>query len=108
MDFLGILFFDRFPDTSRDDLGNAALAYCRVLVSRDGVNFARFYWSGSNRIAIIIATDTPEQCATAMRGWETSSSAATRFRLDDLAQLVYQEQLTDPRYSTATYRGAGR
>ena len=58
MDFLGILFFDRFPEASRDDLGNAALAYCRVLVSKDGVNFARFYWSGSNRIAIIIATDS--------------------------------------------------
>ena len=107
MEFLGILYLERFPETDREDWANAILGYCREMQRLDGVNFARFFWVDANRIAIIIAADTADARDAAMRN-TTPRIARAGFDVLDMSRLTRSERLSDPRQAMYTYRTAGR
>ncbi len=107
VEFLGILYWERFQDTDRDRWGNAALALCREMQALEDVNFARYFWVSPNEIAIIIAADTAVARDLAM-GRPNSRVARALFDFSDQSRLTREERMSDARQAMLTYRGAGR
>jgi len=98
--------WDRAHQTSREELGSAALRWCRALRgSNTKVHSARYLWVDPNTIVTIVEgepgfadfnQDVPEELLRA------------QFALNDVARRVTHELWTDARVGQQRYEQAGR
>ena len=107
MEFLGILYWERFPETDREEWASAVLRYCREIQRLEAVNFAWFFWLDANQIMIMIAADSSEARDAGMLN-PTAAVARARFDLFDMSRLTRSERLQHPRQAMYGYRTAGR
>ena len=101
-----IQIWERRDGGSRETMGNTALEVCRILRKSEGINSARFYWSGTEEIVFWVegetaALDTPNQKTLA-------DYIRLGFILADNAKQTLSKRLMDPREGLQTYRTAGR
>lgn len=99
---IGMSRWERREGADRDQLGRAALAYCRALRGSDGVHGARFYWA--NPDALVVLTEA-ESAAVLYRQASPEVARAT-FALADLARQTGAETLFDAKAAEAMYRAA--
>ena len=97
------VIMERRDNADREALGNAAVAVCKASRVQDGISSARFFWYGADTIVFLIEGD-----GAALDGPGTPESAAAAFAMSDLARLVSNWRLIDPRAGVDTYRRAGR
>ncbi len=95
--------FERRDNADRRELGNTALALCRAARAREGISSSRFYWYGPDTVVILTEGE-----ATALDAPTSADAAKALFALADLARLVMNWRLAEPRAGEETYRRAGR
>ena len=94
---------ERRDGADRNDLGNTALEACRVARAREGIRSARFYWYGPDTIVLLTEGD-----AAALDAPASADGAKAAFAMADMARLVMNWRLVEPRAGEETYRRAGR
>ena len=94
---------ERRDNADRMALGNAALAACRSIRAREGINASRFYWYGADTVVILTEGE-----AAALDAPGDADYARAAFDLMDLARMTMNWRLTDPGSGEETYRRAGR
>jgi len=94
---------ERRDGADRRELGNTALAACRAARAREGVSSARFYWYLADTVVILTEGE-----ATALDAPGSAEGARAAFALADMARLVMNWRLVEPRAGEETYRRAGR
>lgn len=99
---VGFSRWERRDEADRNELGKAALEYCRALRSEDGVNDARFYWSGIDTLSIL----TYVQSTDALNRVHTARAARATFALSDLARQTRAETWIDAHVGEAMYNTA--
>lgn len=99
---IGYSRWERRDGADRNALGNAALEYCRALRREDGVNDARFYWSGIDTLSIL----THVQSTDALNRVHTPRAARATFALSDLARQTKAEVWLDAHVGEAMYNTA--
>jgi len=99
---IGILRWDRRDGADRDQLGKAALAFCRAMRSSDGVHSARFYWANPDTVVVLTEADSSE----VLYRQASPDLARATFALADLARQTGTESLFDARVAEATFRAA--
>lgn len=99
---IGISRWERRDGADRDQLGKAALGFCRAMRGSDGVQNARFYWTNPDTVVVLTEADTSEIL------YRQASPEVTRatFVLADLARQTATETLFDARTAEATFRAA--
>ena len=101
---LQVMKWRRKESGSLNDLGLAALAFCRAQRARNEVEQAKYYWSNPNEIWIII--EGAEEMV--LNKYQTPESLAAMYDLSDLAAQVETTFLADARGGFETYETAGR
>ena len=99
--------WERRDATARDDLGRAALNYCRAQRSYNAkVTDARYFWiDAGNTVALLVegqpgfADFDPEPAGTL---------TTAQFQMNDVARQVASELWTDARLGLEAYERAGR
>jgi hypothetical protein len=99
--------WERRDATAREDLGRAAINYCRASRQHNAkVTGARYFWvDAGNTLAMLIegqpgfADFDPEPA---------SSLTAAQFEMNDVARQVTNEVWTDARLGLEAYERAGR
>jgi hypothetical protein len=98
--------WERRDATHRDDLGRAALEYCRAQRGNRHVTGARYFWvDAGNTLAILVegepgfADFDPDP---------SPSITEAQFRMNDVARQVTNELWTDARLGLEAYVRAGR
>ena len=99
---IGISRWERRDGVDRDQLGKAALAFCRAMRGFDGVHNARFYWANPDTVVVLTEADSAE---VLVRQASPDLARAT-FGLADLARQTGLESLFDARVAEATFRSA--
>lgn len=99
---IGFSKWQMHPGTDRDAFARAALSYCRALRTMN--QRGRFYWSGTNDIAVVVEADT----TAALFADATPEAARAAFALSDLANRTAFETWAEPGRGEQTYRLAGR
>lgn len=94
---------ERRDNADREAFGNAAVAVCKASRGQDGISSARFFWYTADTIVFLVEGDT-----AALDAPGTPESAAAGFVMSDLARLVSNWRLLDPRAGVENYRRAGR
>lgn len=99
----GLWHVERRDGANRDDLANAALAFCRTVRALDGVDDCRYHWKPYDTIVVMAEAES----ATA---WNVASGdfAQAAFDLFDLGRAVGYEEWLDARSGQETYIAAGR
>ncbi len=99
---VGISRWERRDGTDRDQLGQAALAYCRAMRSFEGVHGARFYWANPDTVVVLTEVDSSE----VLYRQASPDLARATFALADLARQTGAESLFDARTGEETFRAA--
>ena len=98
-----LIVLERRDSADRVALGNAALAACRIIRTRDGIRSSRFYWYGADTVVILTEGE-----AEALDAPIDEDYARAAFDLSDLARMTMDWRLVEPRVGEETYRLAGR
>ena len=103
---LGI--FERRDNGERVAMAQAALAACRAMRQTKGITSARYYWSGSEQIVILVQGEGPA-LANAASG-NPAEFAKASLDLQDHTKTIMNIRLTEPQAEivTESYRSAGR
>jgi hypothetical protein len=88
--------FERYSGANRDQLGIAALEWCRSARESEGVNSSRYYWIDPNQIAIVIDAE-PGTWGTGSGAQPTARYIKAMFSLADLARNTSTETWADAR-----------
>ena len=99
-----VSWWERRAAADRDALGRAALAHCRALRTREGMQGARFYWLGPDAVVLVEEVESLDIPSEGM----APEQAQTFFALADLARLPRDERWQDPGSGEAFYRLARR
>lgn len=90
---IGYSSWERRDSADRNELGLAALAYCRAMKGVDGVGDARFYWPGIDTLAILVHVES----SGVLYRQPSPALAKATFALADLAlQTTNQVWLDAP------------
>lgn len=101
-----LYMWERRDNANRNDFALAALASCKVYRKTDGISSARYYWSGTERIGILLE-GTPAALNTPTAGSDPSD-AKLYFDLADLAKPVDDIQLSEAKAGEETAKAGGR
>lgn len=102
---LALTRFERRDGATRDDMGNAALEYCRAMRAAEPVQSARFYWVGVDQIVVLIGVEEARTIVYPPSG----AAAKAFFTLADTArQLGPTEALIDAGAGTKIAAMGGR
>jgi hypothetical protein len=99
-----VSWWERRDAADRDALGRAALAHCRALRTREGMQGARFYWLGPDAVVLVEEVESLDIPSEGM----APDQAQTFFALADLARQTRDERWQDPGSGEAFYRLARR
>lgn len=97
---------ERRDNADRRELGNTVLALCRAARARDGITSSKFYWYWTDTIVVVTEGETAALDAPGTAAPEEYARAG--FALADMARLVMNWRLAEPRAGEETYRRAGR
>ncbi len=98
----GVTHWERRDGADRNAFGMAALGLCRALKATDGVQDARFYWSGTDNLVVLTHVDSAEVLNRA----PSAALAAANFGLADLARETGSETWFDAATGKAMYDAA--
>jgi hypothetical protein len=98
-----LIVLERRDSVDRDVLGNATLAMCRSVRSREGIRSSRFYWYGPDTVVIFTEGE-----AAALNAPIDEAYARARFELADLAKMTMNWRLVEPKTGVEAYHLAGR
>ena len=98
--------FERRDNAKHEDLANAALALCRGARQTNGINSAKFYWSGFDNIVFLIEGDN--QALNTPFAGNPEANAKAGFAFMDLAKQTMDIRLGDPKAGADAFRMAGR
>ena len=101
-----LYMYERRDNGDRNEMALAALASCKIYRKTEGINSARFYWSGTERIGILLE-GTPAALNTPAAGAEPSD-AKVAFDMADLAKQVDDIMLSEAKAGEQTHKDAGR
>ncbi len=101
---LGITRWERRDAAGREEVGNAALELCRALRHEEGIEDARFYWTGVDSLAVV-ATATSAEAITRV---PSPAAARANFALANYARQTGAETWMDPRDGQMMWESAGR
>jgi hypothetical protein len=93
--------WDRRDAADRNAMGAAALDLCRAMRAMDGVDDARFYWSGTDSLVLLTHGG-----AGTLSGPPSPQAAAANFALADLAHQTAAETWFDPSQGMEMYNRA--
>jgi hypothetical protein len=99
---VGIQRWERRGDADRNDFALAALAYCKAVRSQDGVDDARFYWTGVDSLAVLSHLSEPEAWSRPLTG----GAAKATFALADLGRQTGTELWLDAADGQAAWESA--
>ena len=100
-----LMIFERRDNASREEMANTALAICKGMKKVDGINSAKFYWSGLDNI-VFLTEGTME--ALNSGGGNNPDIIKLAFDLSDLTKQTMNILLAEPRAGEEAYRSAGR
>ena len=98
--------FERRDNADRTAIANNALALCRAIRETNGINSAKFYWSGLDHIALLI--DGENTALNAPGSGNPNQAAKAAFDLSDVTRQTMDIRLAEPRLGEEAYRSAGR
>jgi hypothetical protein len=101
-----LFIWERRDNADRAAFGNTALAACKIYRKTDGINSARFYWSGTERIGILLE-GTPAALNSPGAG-AAPSDAKVAFDMADLARQTDDILLSEAKTGEELYKSAGR
>jgi hypothetical protein len=104
MTMIGTTYWTRRETAERALMGQAAFDVCKALRVAEGVDDARFYWSGPDTVVLQVHAATSEPITNP----PTADAARTFFALADMANRERFELWIDPRVGLAQYEMAGR
>ncbi|MCC6961564.1 MAG: hypothetical protein IT301_17075 [Dehalococcoidia bacterium] len=96
--------YERRDAADRDALGRAALDVCRANRAVSGMRSARFYWTNTDTVALLLDAESQEVFDRP----GTPDQLRAAFALSDLARNVGSERWTSAGEGEAAFRGAGR
>lgn len=99
---IGISRWERRDAADRDQLGRAALAFCKAQRLSDGVHSVRFYWANPDTVVVLTEVDSSD----VLYRQASPDLARATFALADLARQTATESLFDARAGEATFRAA--
>jgi hypothetical protein len=99
---IGIQRWERRDSADRNDFALAALAYCKAVRSQDGVDDAKFYWTGIDSLAVISSLSEPEAWSRPL----TAGAAKATFTLADLGHQTGTELWIDAREGQSAWETA--
>ncbi len=88
--------FERFSGADRDQLGVAALEWCRSARESEGVNSSKYYWIDPNQIAIVTDAE-PGAWGPGSNAQPNTRYVKAMFSLADLARNTSSETWADAR-----------
>jgi hypothetical protein len=98
--------FERYSGADRDQLGIAALEWCRSARESEGVNSCKYYWIDPNQIAIV--TDAEPGAWGPGSGTQPNGRyVKAMFSLADLARNTSSETWADARAGSDVRQLAG-
>lgn len=96
--------YERRDGADRDAMAGAALDVCRANRAAQGMRSARFYWTNTDTIVLMLDAESQEVFDRP----GSSDQLRTAFALADLARNTGLERWADARDGEQAYRGAGR
>lgn len=99
---VGIQRWERRDSADRNEFGLAALAYCKAVRSQDGVEDAKYYWTGIDSLAVLATLAKPEAWSRPLTG----GAAKATFNLADLGHQTGTELWLDARDGQAAWEAA--
>lgn len=99
---IGIQRWERRDSADRNEFAMAALNYCKAVRSRDGVEDARFYWTGVDTLAVMSTLSEPEAWSRPLTG----GGAKATFGLADLGRQTGTELWLDASAGQAAWESA--
>lgn len=104
MPVMGVSHWTRRDSADRALLGQAALEVCKALRASDGIDDARFYWTGPDTVVLHVTA----QMSGPLSDPPSADAARQFFALADLAHRERYEEWVDPRTAMESYQLAGR
>jgi len=101
---VGYSSWERRDSANRNEMGMAALAYCRAVKELDGVGDARFYWPGIDTLAILVHVESSD----VLYRTPTPSLARATFGLADLALQTTNQVWLDAPTGAKLYEASQR
>jgi len=98
--------FERYSDADRDQLGVAALEWCRSARESEGVTSCRYYWIDPNQIAIVTDAE-PGAWGPGAAPQPNARYVKAMFSLADLARNTSSETWADARAGSDVRQLAG-
>ena len=98
--------WERRDGADRREIGNTALAMCRIIRRGDGITSSKFYWYGPDRVVMLTEGEAAALDTLGPASLEDYDRAV--FELADMARIIMDWRLVDPRAGEESYRLAGR
>jgi len=103
---LHVTKFERYPGADRDQLGVAALEWCRSARESEGVNGSKYYWLDPNQIVIVTDAE-PGAWGPGADAQPNARFVKAMFSLADLARNTSSETWADARSGSDVRHIAG-
>jgi hypothetical protein len=98
--------YERRDNGDRNDMAMAALGFCRALRKTDGINSAKYYWSGTDSIGILLEGEGP--ALSSPGAGIDPADVKFAFDLGDAARQTMDIQLSEAKAGEETAKAAGR
>ena len=101
-----LFMFERRDNGDRNDMAMAALGWCRAIRKTAGINSAKFYWSGTESIGILLEGEGP--ALNSPNAGMDPADGKFGFDLGDNARMTNDIQLAEAKAGEETAKAAGR